>query len=46
MKYIYIYNKYIYLVLDANKNDCFNLNVAGNVSSSSSEVKLLGGTMN
>ena len=30
------------MVLGANKNDCFNLNVAGKVTSSSSEVNLLG----
>ena len=32
-------------LLGANKNDCFNLNVAGKVISSSSEVKLLGITI-
>ena len=30
------------MILGANKNDCFNLNVAGKVVPSSSEVKLLG----
>ena len=33
------------MVLGANKNDCFNLNVAGKVIPSSSEVKLLGITI-
>ena len=33
------------MVLGANKNDCFNLNVAGKVNSSSSEVNLLGITI-
>ena len=31
-----------FMVLGANKNDCFNLNVAGKVIPSSSEAKLLG----
>ena len=30
-----------FMALGANKNDCFNLNVAGEVIHSSSEVKLL-----
>ena len=34
-----------FMVLDANKNDCFNLNVAGKVVPSSSELKLLGITI-
>ena len=34
-----------FLVQGANKIDCFNLNVAGKVISSSSEVKLLGITI-
>ena len=34
--------KYQFMVLGANKNGCFNLNVAGKVILSSSEVKLLG----
>ena len=33
------------MVQGANKIDCFNLNVAGKVISSSSEVKLLGITI-
>ena len=33
------------MVVVANKNDCFNLNVAGKVIPSSSEVKLLGNTI-
>ena len=33
------------MVLGANKNDCFNLNVAGKVILSSSEVKILGITI-
>ena len=33
------------MVLGANKNDCFNLNVAGKVIPSSSEVKLIGITI-
>ena len=33
--------KFQFVVLGANKNDCFNLNVAGKVIPSSSEVKLL-----
>ena len=33
------------MVLVANMNDCFNLNVAGKVIPSSSEVKLLGITI-
>ena len=33
--------KFQFMVLGANKNDCFNLNVAGKVILSSSEVKLL-----
>ena len=37
--------KFQFVVLGANKNDCFNLNVAGKVISSSSEVKLLGITI-
>ena len=34
-----------FLLLGANKNNCFNLNVAGKVIPSSSEVKLLGITI-
>ena len=34
--------KFQFVVLEANKNDCFNLNVAGKVIPSSSEKKLLG----
>ena len=34
--------KFQFMVLGANKNDCFNLNVAAQVIPSSSEVKLLG----
>ena len=37
--------KFQFLVLGANKNDCFDLNVAGKVIPSSSEVKLLGITI-
>ena len=37
--------KFLFMVLGANKNDCFNLNVAGKVILSSSEVKLLGITI-
>ena len=37
--------KFQFVVLGANKNDCFNLNVAGKVIPSSSEVKLLGITI-
>ena len=37
--------KFQFMVLSANKNDCFNLNVAGKVILSSSEVKLLGITI-
>ena len=37
--------KFQFMVLGANKNDCFNLNVAGKVIPSSSEVKLLGITI-
>ena len=38
--------KFKFMVLCANKNSCFNLNVAGKVILSSSEVKLLGITIN
>ena len=34
-----------FMVLGANKNDCFNLHVASKVIPSSSEVKLLGITI-
>ena len=34
--------KFQFMALGANKNDSFNLNVAGNVIPSTSEVKLLG----
>ena len=37
--------KFQFIVLDANKNDSFNLNVAGEVIPSSSEVKLVGITI-
>ena len=37
--------KFQFMVLGANKNDCFNLNVTGKVIPSSSEVKLLGITI-
>ena len=37
--------KFQFIVLGANKNDCFNLNVAGKVIRSSREVKLLGITI-
>ena len=37
--------KFQFMALGANKNDCFNLNVAGKVIPSSSEVKLLGITI-
>ena len=37
--------KFQFMVLGGNKNDCFNLNVAGKVIPSSSEVKLLGITI-
>ena len=37
--------KFQFMVLGANKNDCFNLNMAGKVIPSSSEVKLLGITI-
>ena len=37
--------KFQFMFLGANKNDCFNLNVAGKVIFSSSEVKLLGITI-
>ena len=37
--------KFQFIVLGANKNDCFDLNVAGKVIPSSSEVKLLGITI-
>ena len=37
--------KFQFVVLGANKNDCFNLNVAGKVIPSSSEKKLLGITI-
>ena len=37
--------KFQFMVLGANKNDCFNLNVAAQVIPSSSEVKLLGITV-
>ena len=37
--------KFQFMVLGANKNECFNLNVAGKVILSSSEVKLLGITI-
>ena len=37
--------KFQFMVLGANKNDCFNLNVAGKVITSFSEVKLLGITI-
>ena len=37
--------KFQFMVLGANKNDCFSLNVAGKVIPSSSEVKLLGITI-
>ena len=37
--------KFQYMVLGANKNDCFKLNVPGKVIPSSSEVKLLGNTI-
>ena len=37
--------KFQFMALGANKNDCFNLNVAGKVIPSSSEVKLLGITV-
>ena len=33
--------KFQFVVLRANKNDCFNLNVAGKVFPSSIEMKLL-----
>ena len=36
---------FLLMVLGANKNDCFNLNVARKVIPSSSEVKLLGITI-
>ena len=38
--------KFQFMVLAANNNDCFNLNVAGKVIPLSSEVKLLGITIN
>ena len=38
--------KFQFMVLGANNNDCFNLNVAGKVIPLSSEVKLLGITIN
>ena len=38
-------NKFQFMVMVSNKNDCFNLNVAGKVIPSSSEVKLLGITL-
>ena len=38
--------KFQFMVLGANENDCFNLNVAGKIIRSSSEVKLLGITFN
>ena len=34
--------RFQFMVLGANKNNCFNLNVAGKVIPSSSQVKLLG----
>ena len=34
--------RFQFMALGANKNDCFNLNVAGKVIPSSSEVKLHG----
>ena len=37
--------KFQFMILGANKNDYFNLNVAGKVIPSSSEVKLLGITI-
>ena len=37
--------KFQFMVLSANKNDCFNLNVACKIIPSSSEVKLLGITI-
>ena len=37
--------KFQFIILGANKNDCFNLNVAGKVIPSSSEVNLLGITI-
>ena len=37
--------KFQFMVMDANKNDCFNLNVAGKVITSSSEMKLRGITI-
>ena len=37
--------KFQFVVLAANKNDCFNLNVTGKVIPSSSEKKLLGITI-
>ena len=37
--------KFQFIVLNANKNDCFNLNVARKVIPSSSEAKLLGITI-
>ena len=37
--------KFQFMVLGANMNDCFNLNVAGKVILSSNEVKLLGITI-
>ena len=37
--------KFRFVVLAANKNDCFNLNVTGKVIPSSSEKKLLGITI-
>ena len=37
--------KFQFIVLGANKNNCFNLNVAGKVTPSSSTVKLHGITI-
>ena len=37
--------KFQFMVVGANKNDCFNLNETGKVILSSSEVKLLGITI-
>ena len=34
--------KFQFMVLGANTNDCFNLNMAGKVTTSSSEMKLIG----
>ena len=37
--------KFQFMVLGTNKNDCFNLNVTGKIIPCSSEIKLLGITI-